>query len=125
MLGREGVAAGVAGFMRGLLVGDGVTGRRPGSARRINWKGVRLGEPLPGDEDVLTDFSLVPFGVDNCSDGSKPCAFESGVVGLFAVMDGLAMASRTVAAFIQRSSFRGGEGGNSASKSAKCPFKNL
>jgi hypothetical protein len=73
MLVREGVIAGVAGFVRGLFDGDGVTGRRPASARRMNWNGVKFGEPPPGEDDVLRDCGLVPLGVDSCKEGNKPC----------------------------------------------------
>lgn len=119
ILVREGVTAGVAGFERAFLVGDGEPGRGPTSARRIYLNGVRFGDPSPGDEEVLRDCGLVPSGADNCRDGNEFCPFGSGVVGLLATRVGLAIASRTVAAVIHRSSFRGGDGGSSASKSAK------
>lgn len=57
--------AGVAGFVRGDLDGDGVTGRSPASARRMNWNGVKFGEHAPEEEDVLRDCGLVPLGVDS------------------------------------------------------------
>jgi len=67
MLVRAGVTAalGVAGFIRALFEGDGEAERTPGSARRINWKGVKPPGDPPGDEAVLMDWGLVPFGVDN------------------------------------------------------------
>jgi hypothetical protein len=85
----------------------------------MNWNGVRPGDP-PGDEDVLSDCGLVPFGVDNCNEGKRPCSFGSGVVNPRAAgAAGGSEASCSVAELIHCSSFLGGDGGSSASSSAK------